>query len=80
MKNRAAMLMGLIGLAALTGSFGQHNGPSNRGQSEAGGIPDKPKRIIPKGSQLFTIRGIEVVALSYDRAYDKVKKKHPELF
>lgn len=72
--------MGLIGLAAMSGSFGVSGPYTPDRQSKSGGIPENPKRIIPNGAQLFTIRGIEVVAISRKRAEDKVRKSHPGLF
>lgn len=39
------------------------------------GIPDKPKKIIPKGCKEYTYKGITVVATSEKKAIDKINKR-----
>ncbi len=80
MRNRAALLA-LVGLAAIcSANHSGNSGFSGTNSDNSGGIPENPKRIIPKGAQLFNIHGIEVIALSRKNAYKKVRKSNPELF
>ena len=69
----------LMALAVAMSTIASNTKGGNDG-SFGHGIPDNPRRIIPKGCQVFMIKGFEVIALTRERAYIKLKKKRPDLF
>lgn len=45
------------------------------GEKYPGGMPKNPKKIIPKGCQEWDVCGEKILALTYERAYDKYWKR-----
>lgn len=70
-------LLGLLAIGAMMsymeeypfGSSGTNDGSIN------GGIPDKPKKIIPNGCKEYTFSGITVIASSEKSARKKIQKR-----
>jgi hypothetical protein len=63
----ALMALGLMSASANTWS-GTNDG------SLGHGVPDKVKKVIPKGCKEYTMRGETVVATSEKRAWKKIDK------
>lgn len=70
-KNKAVG-MGL--LAAMLASYSVKENIFNDG-SLGHGIPDNPKKIIPKGCKEYTYRGVTVISTSEKNAIKKINKR-----
>jgi hypothetical protein len=69
-KMRAQMLM-LAGLGMMA-----MGGNTNQGREfELDEEPSPVKKIIPKGCQVFTIEGMDIVAANYKNALRKFKNR-----
>lgn len=70
-------ILGLLAMSAMVSSMA--SGPfSSSGTNDVsinGGIPEKPKKVIPKGCKEYTFSGITVIASSEKSARKKIQKK-----
>lgn len=67
----------LSALAAIMAMSSQYDLPSERGRNNL--RPEDidmtpPKRIIPKGCQVYNINGVEIIAINEKSAIKKYKK------
>ena len=76
MRGALGILATYLAVAAQADPSGPRTGWNDG--SYGHGIPDQPKRVIPKGCKLFRIYGVEIVAISEKSArkkYDKMQRR-----
>lgn len=72
--NKKDKVIGMGMIATILASCSVYPNVHNDG-SIGHGIPDNPKKIIPKGCKEYTYMGITVIATSKKNAIKKINKK-----
>lgn len=72
---KIGLMLGLASMMAEMSSYHVYGKNTSTNDGSIGhGIPDNPKKVIPKGCKEYSIAGVRVIAISEKSAEKKVAK------